>query len=162
MCAACLPECAANARTTPTTLTLSTPSACPCDLQGNVYVKFATQQAAEAASRAFHGRYYSGVTPSCGYVWWGVRVRVHVCMCVRACVHVTCALSCMRLQPAWRVPAHRSLMLCSSSGKSTRCTEASAPHPGLCAPLLLVAAAGRQIVCSYQFLQPYVTYFRVQ
>ncbi|KAF5835458.1 hypothetical protein DUNSADRAFT_7347 [Dunaliella salina] len=51
----------------------------PNSVNGNVYVKFATPQAAEAASRAFHGRYYSG----------------------------------------------------------------------------------RQIVCSYQFLQPYVTYFRV-
>lgn len=32
---------------------------CHC-AQGNVYVKFATVQAAEAAMRAFHGRYYSG------------------------------------------------------------------------------------------------------
>lgn len=29
-------------------------------LQGHVYLKFSTQQAAEAATRTFHGRYYSG------------------------------------------------------------------------------------------------------
>uniref|UniRef100_A0A7S3VKM0 RRM domain-containing protein n=2 Tax=Dunaliella tertiolecta TaxID=3047 RepID=A0A7S3VKM0_DUNTE len=39
----------------------------PNSVNGNVYVKFATPQAAEAASRAFHGRYYSGRQIVCSY-----------------------------------------------------------------------------------------------
>lgn len=41
------------------TPTVALPQLMP-PLQGHVYLKFATQQAAEAASKALHGRYYSG------------------------------------------------------------------------------------------------------